>query len=102
MHESSRVRSRHPRDLLGYKRRRCNEHIATRSPESRLRYQMLLVNLDRETHVRAATQRRRTPRKTRLASVAHIARIEEMITELRGQFQSATLPCSNLMHCKQI
>ena len=91
-------------------RRGRNQNVATRCPEFRLCDMLPFVNLNREPHVRAAAQRRRPAGKTRLVCIANIARVEKVIcglavhtcvlahglrryTELRGEFQSATLFC---------
>jgi len=52
---------------------------------------MTFIYLNREAYQRATTQRRRTSRKTGLVSIADIAWVEEMITELHREIQSATL-----------
>src|SRR6185369_6034358 len=65
--------------LLGQQRRSRNQIAAACRAESRLRYRMCFVNLDREPHVRAAGQRRRTAGESRLIRVAYVAWVKEVI-----------------------
>jgi hypothetical protein len=70
--------------------------MTTGRPKLCLGNPVLLVNLDRESHVRATHQRSRTPAKARLIRIADITRLEEMIAELHRYSQSATLSGSQV------
>lgn len=67
--------------LLSQQRRRSHQHTATRRLKLRLRHHVIVVDLNRNPNVRAADQRRRPTNKTRFVSIAHITRIEEMISD---------------------
>jgi len=66
-------------NTLGQQRRRRDQNTTTGCLKLRLRYYLLVVDLNREPYVGAADQRRGPTNKTRLVRIAHISRIEEMI-----------------------
>ena len=77
--------SRNVHNPLGQHRRGRNEHTTPCRLKPRLRNPLFLIDLNRNPHVRAANQRRRTTNKTRLVRISYISRVEKMIRSVLRQ-----------------
>ena len=72
-------RRRRVHNVLRQNGRRRDQHTTAYGLELSLRYDVLIIDLQREPHVRPTDQRGCTTHKTRLVRIAHISWIKEMI-----------------------